>query len=81
MFSIDQMTEFFGWCVVINITLLSVTAIVMLLFKEQVASIHSRFFCLERTKLEQLYFNWLGNYKLINIAFFLVPYIALKIMA
>lgn len=80
MFEVDQITEFLGWCVVINIALLSFTAVVILLFKEQVASLHSRLFCIERAELERLYFNWLGNYKLINVVFFLVPYIALKIM-
>lgn len=80
MFEMDQVTEFLGWCVVINIVLLSFSAVMILLFKDQVAAIHRRWFSIERAELETLYFNWLGNYKLINVVFFLVPYFALKIM-
>ncbi|SBS33659.1 hypothetical protein MAQ5080_02640 [Marinomonas aquimarina] len=80
MFEVDQVTALLGWCVVINIALLSFTAIVILLFKEQVVGIHMRLFRIERGALERLYFNWLGHYKLINVVFFLVPYIALKII-
>lgn len=81
MMEIESVTAFLGWCVILNLVLLSVSAVLILAFKESISNLHSRLFHIEKSELDKLYFIWLGNYKIANIVFFLVPYMALKIIS
>ncbi|EAT11107.1 hypothetical protein HF888_03985 [Bermanella marisrubri] len=78
--NIEQLTEFFGWCLVINIAVMMLSAIAIIIFKEPISAIHSRLTGVEKSNLPSLYFQYLGNYKIAIFVLSLVPYLALKIM-
>ena len=75
------LTEFWGWCLVLNLAFLMFTTAMLFLCKSRVADIHSKISGVDKSELNNLYFSCLSNFKIITITFFLVPYLALKIMA
>ena len=78
--NLEQLTEFMGWCLLVNGGLFLFSSLGLMFFREQAASLHSKIFDLEVEEIKKLYFNYLAFYKIIFICFNLVPYIALKIM-
>ena len=81
MEDISTITTFLGWCTVINLGLYVFSAVMMTIFNTTIKSIHSKLSRVPAEKLDELYFNFLGNYKLAIFITNLVPYIALKMMA
>jgi len=81
MENIQTITTFLGWCTVINLGMYIFTAIMLTILKKPVKNIHSKLSGISVEKLDEVYFNYLGNYKLAIIILNIVPYIALKIMA
>lgn len=80
MISIKSLTEFFGWCSLINIGFLILTSILILSMRTAVSNIHSRMFGLDSKVVLKAYFQYLANYKIVIIVFNIVPYFAIKIM-
>lgn len=81
MIDIEMVTQFLGWCTLINIVFLSVTSIAIVMWRKWISGYHGRLFGIDESKLSELYFGYLGQYKVITVALFLVPYLALKVMA
>jgi len=81
MTEIDTLTEFLGWCSVINVGIFIFSAIAVTILRDPIASIHSRLFRLNKSDLPEIYVHYLGVYKIAVIIFNLVPYIALKAMS
>jgi hypothetical protein len=80
MITISQLTAFLGWATIINIAYLTLASVMLILMKETIRSIHSRMFDVDENKIGHMYFSFLSNYKVVTMAFFAAPYIALKIM-
>ena len=78
--SIEVLTEFFGWCLVINAALLAFTTIFLLIGQNWAAKIHAKMFNLKEEDLKRSYFNYVTLHKMLLIVFNLVPYVALRIM-
>ncbi len=78
--SIETLTTLFGWCSVINITILLLTTFLLIGFKDLVSKVHGKMFGISQQSTSLIYFNYLGNYKIAIFIFSLVPYLALKIM-
>lgn len=78
--SIEQLTTLFGWLSIINIVLLSFSAIMILAFKDFITQVQSKLFKLSATELMPIYFRFLAQYKLLIIVFNVTPYLALKLM-
>lgn len=79
--TIEQLTAFFAWCTLINVALMSLTAILLILFRGPIASLHSRMMKVPTPELPRLYFQYLGFYKVAFLMFNLAPYLALKVIA
>ena len=80
MISIDTLTSFFGWCAILNIAMLSLTVVLVTVFREGLIKIHTRMFGVDRKNLEVIYFQYLGHIKIAIFMLNLMPYIALKII-
>ena len=78
---ISIITTFLGWCTVINLGLYVFSVVMVTIFSAPIKSIHSKLSKIPAEKLDELYFNFLGNYKLAIFITNLVPYLALKVMA
>lgn len=79
--NINEITTFFGWCTVINMGIYLFSAFFMIAFKEFTINLHSKLMGIDATELPSLYFKYMGNYKIVIIAFNLVPYISLTLMS
>jgi hypothetical protein len=81
MENLSTITTFLGWCTIINIGMLTYSSIMIIIFNAPVKKLHAKMVHISPDRLDELYFNFLGNYKLGIFIFNLVPYCALKIMA
>jgi len=81
MDNIQAITTFLGWCTVINLGVYLFTVLALMGFREPVKKIHSKLSDVSSEKLDELYFNYLGSYKMAILILNIVPYAALKIMA
>ncbi len=80
MENLPAITAFFGWSTVVNLGIYSLTALTLMGFKEPVKAIHTRLTAVPAAKLDELYFNYLGNFKIAIIFLNITPYAALKLM-
>lgn len=80
MNTIETMTEFLGWCSVINIALLILSSVFIIAIRGTALRFHSKMFKLDEETLSRLYFQYLGQFKIVAIVFSIVPYLALKLM-
>jgi hypothetical protein len=77
---ISQLTTFFGWCTVINYTLLVFVTICVTLLRGFMETVHSRLFGVAKEDLPKIYFNYLTYSQAIMLPISLVPWLALKMM-
>lgn len=80
MFTLSQLTTLLGWATLINIGYLLLSTFILIFMKGWIESVHSKLFGLNARVLELKYFEFLSNYKVITMIFFVAPYFALKIM-
>lgn len=80
MFTLDTLTAFFGWTLVINVTFLLFSTIGVVSARGFISRIHGGMFGLESADLSRAYFQYLAQYKIAIIIFSLTPYIALKLI-
>jgi hypothetical protein len=76
----ENLIAFFGWCSVLNILLLSISAFFVFFLKSYISKIHSILFDISRDDIYKSYFQYLAFYKILIIVFNIIPYIALKII-
>ena len=69
MNSIEVVREFLGWCSVINIGLLFFSTIVLIIMRGWIVSIHAKMTGVSEAELPRLYFEYLGNYKILSLRF------------
>ena len=79
--NIEILTEFFGWAAVINMGLLFFSTFAVIGIREFAIKTHSRLFKISEEELGKLYFEYIAQFKVLTIIFFVVPYIALKIVS
>ena len=65
---------------VVNMGLLVFSTVMILLLRGVAIKMHAKMFDLDEKDLNRAYFQYLGNFKILVIAFNLTPYIVLKIM-
>jgi len=77
---IPTLQSFFGWCTVLNAMALVLAGIILAACGDVVYRLHSFLFRLTRDQYNGAVYGWLGTYKMAVTVFFLVPWIALKII-
>ncbi len=80
MNTIETLTEFFGWALVINAALLAISTLGVIAMRRTIVGIHSKLFSLDEIETVKAHFQYLAQYKIAIIIFNLSPYIALKLM-
>lgn len=78
--TISEFTDLLGWVSAINIAYLLLATMSVTCLRKRISSIHSKMFGIDQTALVDMYFGFLSNYKVVTLAFFVAPYIALKCM-
>lgn len=80
MENLQMGTAFLGWYTVVNLGIYLLTALAVMGFREPIKTIHSKVSAVPSEKLDELYFNYLGNFKIAIIILNIAPYMALKLM-
>ncbi len=78
--SIQDITEFFMWCSLINGGLLILWTLFILFAPDLVYKTQSRFIAIDRERFDTLIYAFLGLFKIFFLFFNLVPYLALLII-
>ncbi len=81
MNSIDTLATFFGWCIVINLVLLTLAFFVFTVVREDFARLMSKLFGISTEESKITLFRMFHLYRLLFIVFSVVPYLALKAMS
>jgi hypothetical protein len=79
--SIELLTQFLGWCAVLNIALLMWWVFFMTFAHDWVYKWHSKWFYLEQQRFDAIHYAGIAFYKLSIILFNIAPYLALRIIA
>ena len=77
--SIGEIAILLGWCTVVNFGLLALTVIMLTLFRKPVQSLHTKMSGLSVDELNKLYFQYMGQFKILWIVFNLTPYLVIRI--
>ncbi|MAI31987.1 MAG: hypothetical protein CBE00_04695 [Planctomycetaceae bacterium TMED240] len=77
--SLEQITVLLGWSTVLNFGVLMLTAMMLTLFRKTVHGIHTKMSGLSADELNKLYFQYMGNFKILWILFNLTPYLVIRI--
>lgn len=80
MDSIEVMREFLGWCAVINMAMLTFVALAIVVVDAPLRKLHRALFKLSDEDLSRAYFQYLAQFKIVVVIFFVIPWVALKIM-
>ena len=76
--TVEFLTQFFGWMTLINIALLVFSSVFMMLFKNWGTSLHARMFGIEPERLVEVWYSYLGSFKIAVIVLNITPYLALR---
>lgn len=77
---IPTLQAFFMWCTIINGSLLAFWTILYLFAPDLIYRTQSKWFPLSKDTFTLVFYSFLGLFKIIFLAFNLVPYIALLII-
>jgi hypothetical protein len=79
--TVQQLSDFFFWCSVINGGLFIFWILIIRLMPDLVYRTQSFWFPLSRDEFDRIIYAFLGLFKIFLLFFNLVPYIALRIIA
>ncbi len=77
---VRTLTAFFKWCTIINIAVFAISTILILAVPDFIYGAHGQLFHLPREAFDVALYWLLGFYKIVILAFNLVPYVALRII-
>lgn len=78
--NIQQITDFFMWCSIINGCLLILWTIFIMFTPDLVYRTQNRWFPIPRATFDTLIYGFLGLFKIFFLVFNLIPYLALLII-
>ena len=79
--NIETLTEFFLWCTIINLGIYIVWVLFILLAPDFVYRIQTKWIPISRESFTIVMYSFMGAFKIVIIAFCLVPYLGLLIVS
>ena len=79
--NMQQITDFLMWSTIINMAMLLFSFIMLMVAKDFVYKIHSKFLPMSHEYFNAMLYMVFGFYKMTIIIFFFVPWIVMKIIA
>ena len=77
---LEIVTTFLGWSTLVHFALLTLITIALLGMRGWMIGFHGRMFDMDPAELNRQYFQYLANYKILVMTFFLVPYLVLRLV-
>ncbi len=81
MLTLEALTQFFGWCLVISVGIYLLIVLGVAFLGEVSYKISARIFDISHGEVKRETFSYVANFKLAITVLFLIPYIALKVMS
>ena len=78
--SIEQLQDFFLWCMLINTGIYALTAMATLVLRDFMYKVHQRLFGMDEAEVGRSIQTYLGNYKLLITFFNFVPWVVILII-
>ena len=78
--TLGTLRTFFGWCSIINIALLLYSFLMLAFAKEFIYKYHSKWFKISKERFDEIWYSFIGYYKISVFVFNIVPYFALLII-
>jgi len=79
--NIHTLEQFLFWCMVMNLGLMFLSLALVTFLRPMVLKIHARMFAVPEDYVAMAMHAMLSLYKLLVFVFFIIPWIALKIVA
>ncbi|MGI9393169.1 MAG: DUF6868 family protein [Boseongicola sp.] len=76
--SVEFLTQLFGWMTLINIGILVISSVFMMLFRNAGTTLHARMFGIDPDRAVEVWYSYLGSFKVALIVLNLTPYLALR---
>ena len=76
--TVEVLRSFFGWMAVCNIALLCVMTFGILFCRNMIYNLNCRWFDMPKEAVNAVLYAVIAWYKLVNIAFFVMPYLVLR---
>ena len=77
--SIETIAAILGWCTVVNFGMLALGTMMLICVRKPIQRIHSKITELSDDQLNQAYFQYLAQFKMLWIVFNLTPYLAIRV--
>lgn len=77
--TITELSTLLGYCALVNVCILFIWFFAIIFARQLTFSIHAKLFSLPEDKLMQIHYHLMGQYKLLNFMFFIVPWIVLSL--
>ena len=77
--TVELLRSFLGWGAICNIAFLSVMFFIVLVGRELIYNLHGRWFGITKETNNAILYGAMAFYKLAIFAFFVMPYIALRV--
>ena len=78
---IPTLTRFLGWCVLLSLGFVLVWFGMFVLGGDLIFDIHSKLFAIEHEDFVEMNYEGIARMKTVAFLLFLIPYLALKLMA
>ena len=78
--NLDQLTEFFKWMTIINVSIFLISSVLIMLFKEMIAKLQGKLFGIKETDAALMVYGYLAIFKIFIIIFIITPYISLLLL-
>ncbi len=76
--TLEQLTNFFMWCTIINVGIFVFWILWMVFAPNLVYKTQTYFFKIQREDFDKIIYNFMGLFKLFILIFCFTPYLALK---
>ncbi|MEM8580995.1 MAG: DUF6868 family protein [Pseudomonadota bacterium] len=77
---LDALAAFFGWMTVVNLGVYLAAVLSIFTARKQIMGLHTGIFDIPEARVRELWYAWLGTYKIAILSLNLVPYIALRLV-
>lgn len=78
--TVATLSSFFGWLSLLHIGMFTLTFLLILTFRETATRMHARLFDLPPERVKQVFYSWLGLYKLLIFVTAIGPWLALQLI-
>ena len=79
--NLDTLENILFWCMIINLSVMTLTFIAVVSFRSLILKMHSKFFSVPEEFVSRFIYTSLGLYKLLTFFFVVIPWIAIRIVS